>query len=57
MTPLNPDTVIESWHAHVYFDAPRRDAAWALREVIVTALAGRMAMGHSHALHLAALDA
>jgi len=57
MNPLDPATVIERWHAHVDFDAPHRDAAWALREVIVTALAGRMAMGHSLALHLAALDA
>ena len=23
---------IENWHAHVYFDAATRDAAWALRE-------------------------
>jgi DOPA 4,5-dioxygenase len=57
MNPLDPAAVIESWHAHVDFDAPHRDAAWALREVIFTALAGRMAMGRSHALHLAALDA
>ena len=48
MTPLDPSTVIQSWHAHVYFDAPHRDAAWALREVIVTALAGRMEMGRFH---------
>ena len=45
MTPLDPSIAIESWHAHVYFDAPHRDAAWALRELIVTALAGRMEMG------------
>ena len=25
---------IENWHAHVYFDAATRDAAWALRERI-----------------------
>lgn len=48
MTPLHPATAIESWHAHVYFDAPSRDAALALREVIVTALAGRMEMGRFH---------
>ena len=33
---VEPDnlTHIESWHAHVYFDAATRDAAWGLREVI-----------------------
>lgn len=25
---------IQDWHAHVYFDAATRDAAWALRERI-----------------------
>ncbi len=25
---------IQDWHAHVYFDAASRDAAWALRERI-----------------------
>ncbi len=25
---------IKDWHAHVYFDAATRDAAWALRERI-----------------------
>ncbi len=25
---------IKDWHAHVYFDAATRDAAWALREKI-----------------------
>jgi DOPA 4,5-dioxygenase len=48
MSPLDPATAIESWHAHVYFDAPRRDAAWALREVIFTALAGCIEMGRFH---------
>jgi aromatic ring-cleaving dioxygenase len=48
MTPLDPATVVESWHAHVYFDVTRCDAARALREVIVTALAGRMEMGRFH---------
>ena len=36
MTPLDPAATIESWHAHVYFDAPRRDAA------------GRMELGRFH---------
>ncbi len=39
---------IESWHAHVYFDAASRDAAWALREVIAKALSGRMTLGRFH---------
>ena len=48
MTPLDPTSAIESWHAHVYFDAPRRDAAWALRELIASALGERMALGRFH---------
>jgi DOPA 4,5-dioxygenase len=39
---------IESWHAHVYFDATSRDAAWALRELIASELAGRFEMGRFH---------
>lgn len=40
--------VVEDWHAHVYFDAATRDAAWALREHISAAFAGRMEMGRFH---------
>jgi aromatic ring-cleaving dioxygenase len=47
MTAFNPD-LITSWHAHVYFDATTRDAAWALRERIQTALQGLFDMGHFH---------
>ena len=47
MTPLQP-SAIESWHAHVYFDAASRDAAWALRETIQAELAGRFEMGRFH---------
>ena len=47
MQPLSPSR-IQSWHAHVYFDAASRDAAWALRESIVAELAGRMEMGRFH---------
>ena len=47
MKPLNP-SIIDSWHAHVYFDAARRDAAWALRETIATELAGQMDLGRFH---------
>jgi len=44
---VNP-SVIDSWHAHVYFDASSRDAARALRETIETELAGRMDLGRFH---------
>jgi len=40
--------VIDSWHAHVYFEAGDRDAAWALRETIGVALAGRVELGRFH---------
>lgn len=39
---------ITSWHAHVYFGAETRDAAWALREVITAELGGRIEMGRFH---------
>lgn len=39
---------ITSWHAHVYFGAESRDAAWALREVITAELGGRIEMGRFH---------
>jgi DOPA 4,5-dioxygenase len=40
--------LIESWHAHIYFDAGSRDAAWALRELIVAELADSIEMGRFH---------
>src|SRR5436309_1619256 len=39
---------IESWHAHVYFDAQTRDAAWALRESIASAFGARVPLGRFH---------
>ncbi|MGE0723844.1 MAG: DOPA 4,5-dioxygenase family protein [Alphaproteobacteria bacterium] len=39
---------IQDWHAHVYFDAATRDAAWALRERIEARFAGAMEMGRFH---------
>jgi DOPA 4,5-dioxygenase len=33
-TPEIETPAIQDWHAHVYFDAATRDAAWALRERI-----------------------
>ncbi len=47
MATLDTDS-IESWHAHVYFDASSRYAAWALREVINEVLDGRIEMGRFH---------
>ncbi len=44
---LDP-SVIESWHAHVYFDASSRDAALALRATIEAELAGRIELGRFH---------
>lgn len=45
---LQDPSVIDSWHAHVYFDAATRAAAWTLRETIEIELAGRMTMGRFH---------
>ena len=46
--PPRPTTAIDSWHAHVYFDASTRDAAWALRETIAVALADALTLGRFH---------
>ena len=47
MQTLDP-SLIESWHAHVYFDAASRDAAWSLRTTIEAALAGHIELGRFH---------
>ena len=47
MPSLNP-SIIDSWHAHVYFDASSRDAALALRETIAAEMAGRADLGRFH---------
>lgn len=39
---------ISSWHAHVYFDAGRRDAAKALREAIGAHFGDRVTLGRFH---------
>lgn len=44
---LRPITAITTWHAHVYFDAATRDAAWALRETIGREL-DAVAIGRFH---------
>jgi aromatic ring-cleaving dioxygenase len=47
MDCLNP-SLIDSWHAHVYFEGSSRDAARALRETIERELAGRVELGRFH---------
>ena len=39
---------IESWHAHVYFDAASRDAAAAFRDVAAAELDGMVGIGRFH---------
>ncbi len=39
---------ITSWHAHVYFGAVTRDAAWDLREVVARELSSRVEIGRFH---------
>jgi aromatic ring-cleaving dioxygenase len=46
-TPL-PPSIIDGWHAHVYFDASSRETAWALRQTIENELAGRVETGRFH---------
>jgi len=44
-----PDTNnIESWHAHVYFDAASRDAAWAFRQAIDQRFGASVRIGRFH---------
>ena len=37
-----------SWHAHVYFGAGSRDAAWTLREAVTDQLGDSVQMGRFH---------
>jgi aromatic ring-cleaving dioxygenase len=39
---------IQDWHAHVYFDASSRNAAWDLRQVIEARLGDVVALGRFH---------
>ena len=41
-------SLIRSWHAHVYFDAASRDAAWALREAVLARFGAAIEMGRFH---------
>jgi DOPA 4,5-dioxygenase len=47
MNDLDP-SLIESWHAHVYFDATTRDSAWAFREAVTARLGRIIEMGRFH---------
>ncbi|RDU97615.1 DOPA 4,5-dioxygenase family protein [Trinickia dinghuensis] len=47
MTRLDPPS-ITTWHAHVYFDASSRDAAWALREAIASQFGAIVQLGRFH---------
>ncbi|MEJ0002846.1 MAG: DOPA 4,5-dioxygenase family protein [Pararobbsia sp.] len=47
MTYLNVSAA-GSWHAHVYFDASSRDAAWAFREDIAVRFGTTIEMGRFH---------
>jgi DOPA 4,5-dioxygenase len=39
---------ITSWHAHVYFDAASRDAAWAFRDVVAAQFGEHIEPGRFH---------
>ena len=39
---------ITSWHAHVYFDAATRDAAWEFRDSVTAQFGDRVEMGRFH---------
>lgn len=44
---LDP-AIVDSWHAHVYFNADSRVAAWALHERIIAAFGDGIQMGRFH---------
>jgi aromatic ring-cleaving dioxygenase len=47
MTHFDP-SMIQSWHAHVYFDATSRDAALALRHTIDAQFGATVQLGRFH---------
>lgn len=47
MNRIDP-TEITGWHAHIYFDADTRDAAWALREIIDARWGNIVQIGRFH---------
>lgn len=48
MTVLVDVSAIAAWHAHVYFDASSRDAAFALREQVIEVFGESVAVGRFH---------
>lgn len=45
----HPDTSpIQTWHAHIYFDAATRDVAWQFREQIATRFGDTLQLGRFH---------
>jgi DOPA 4,5-dioxygenase len=41
-------SLVKSWHAHVYFNASTRDAAWQLREEIGSRFSDILQLGRFH---------
>ncbi|WP_323119055.1 DOPA 4,5-dioxygenase family protein [Burkholderia alba] len=41
-------TAITSWHAHIYFDASRRDLAWAFRQTVDQRFGTLLQLGRFH---------
>ncbi|MGU7784227.1 DOPA 4,5-dioxygenase family protein [Burkholderia sp. PU8-34] len=39
---------IDNWHAHVYFDAASRDAAWAFRQIVDERFGAIVELGRFH---------
>lgn len=48
MTNTREPVCIADWHAHLYFDAERREPAWALREAVAARFGGRVRIGRFH---------
>jgi DOPA 4,5-dioxygenase len=47
MPPLDA-SLIQSWHAHLYFDAASREPAWRLREAVALQFGDKVQIGRFH---------
>jgi aromatic ring-cleaving dioxygenase len=47
-TPKSTPSPVTSWHAHIYFNATTRDAAWLLREQITSQFSDSLQLGRFH---------